>query len=64
MAELSGPYSRLIAAIDRLADVLTGEDNIDDSTGNRMADRVEQIADFFESEGTGKYRNVYRGSNK
>ena len=44
----SGPFNRNITEIDRIADALTGTDDVESPTGNRVADSLSRIADFFE----------------
>ena len=45
----SGPFHRNITEIDRIADALTGTDDVEAPTGNRAADSLSRIADFFEN---------------
>ena len=43
----SGPFNRVVTAVDRIADVFT-EDKPEDASGNRLADSLERIAEAAE----------------
>jgi len=47
--EYSGPFDRKIAEVDRIADALTGSDEVDNPTGNRLCDSLTRIADYLEA---------------
>ena len=47
----SSPYNRVIVEVDRIADVLTGTDDVENPSGNRLADSLQRIADHIEGGG-------------
>lgn len=51
MGKFSGPYSRQTEMIDRIADAITGTDELEKPTGNRALDSLERLAVWFETHG-------------
>lgn len=51
MAKFSGPYSRQTEMIDRIADAITGTDELQKPTGSRALDSLERLAVWFETHG-------------
>jgi len=45
--DYSGPKDRLITEIDRIADALSGVDEVNNPTGDRLRDSLKRIADYF-----------------
>ena len=51
MGKFSGPYSRQTEMLDRIADAITGTDELENTTGNRALDSLERLAVWFETHG-------------
>lgn len=51
MANYSGPYLRQVTLLDRIADAITGKDDLDNPTGVRSLDALERLAIWFEEHG-------------
>ena len=58
MANFSGPYSRKVEYLDKIADILRGEDDLIHNVGDREIFALQRLAEFIEGEGSGKYKNV------
>lgn len=51
MADYAGPFNRKTFNIDRIADAITGTDELENPTGSRSNDSLERLADYFEEHG-------------
>lgn len=49
MGNNSGPFDRKVELLDKIADLLTGTDDLENPTGNRVNDALERIADAIEN---------------
>ena len=51
MSKFSGPFNRQTDLLDRIADAITGSDELDKPTGSRALDSLERLAIWFEAHG-------------
>lgn len=48
MGNNSGPFDRKVELVDKIADLLTGTDDLEKPTGNRLNDSLQRIAEAIE----------------
>ena len=53
MGDFSKPFSREVELIDRIADAITGTDEVKHPSGNRVNDSLQRIAEYVEDKGSG-----------
>ncbi len=49
MGNNSGPFDRKVELLDKIADLLTGTDDLENPTGNRLNDSLQRIAEAIEN---------------